>query len=111
LKPIQISPAAADDLLAIAYFLETESGDPFLADRFLSAAASAINLIATYPLAGRARPTLRDFPQLRSLGVDRPFSKYLIFYQPSASSTLIIRVLHGAQDFGPILHIDSERDA
>ncbi|HEY5330355.1 MAG TPA: type II toxin-antitoxin system RelE/ParE family toxin [Acidobacteriaceae bacterium] len=111
MKPIQISRAAADDLLHIAYFLESESGSSSLADRFLSAAASAIDLIAMYPFAGRARPTLPNFPQLRSLGVDRPFAKYLIFYQPSVSSTLVIRVLHGAQDFGPILHIDPERDA
>jgi len=64
-----------------------------------------------YPSAGRVRPTQQNFPRLRSLGVDRPFGKYLIFYQPSVSSTLVIRVLHGAQDFGPILHIDPERDA
>jgi plasmid stabilization system protein ParE len=87
------------------------SGNPFLGDRFLSAAASTLNVIATFPFSGRKRPTRQQrLSPLHSLGIDSPFGKYLVFYQPLPSATLILRVLHGAQDLGPILDVDLERD-
>jgi plasmid stabilization system protein ParE len=112
LKPLQISPGAANDLLDIAEYLEGESGNPFLGDRFLSAASSTFNVLANFTLAGRQRPTIqKQLTPLRSLAVDSPFDKFLVFYQPLESTTLILRVLHGARDLGPLVDLDSERDA
>jgi plasmid stabilization system protein ParE len=112
LKTISISPAAAEDLMTISEYLEGESGDPFLGDRFLSASASTLNVIEDHPSAGRVRPThhARLF-SIRSLGINPPFDKYLVFYQSLPSETLILRVLHGAQDLGPLMDVDTERDA
>jgi plasmid stabilization system protein ParE len=112
LKPVDISPAAIDDLLAITVFLVSESDSLSLKDRFIAAAASTLNTIETFPLCGRARPTRHPrLSALRSLRIDPPFGKYLIFYQATPSASLILRVLHGAQDIHLLLDIDAERDA
>ena len=112
MKPVDISPAAIDDLLAITVFLVLESDNLSLKNRFIAAAASTSSTIEAFPLAGRARPTRHPrLSGLRSLRVDPPFGKYLIFYQAMPSASLILRVLHGAQDTHLMLDIDASRDA
>jgi len=62
-----------------------------LTDKF----SSTSQMLADLPLAGRARPELRD--DLRSF----PVGSYVIFYAPLPDGVTILRILHGRRDITP----------
>ena len=73
------------------------SFDVRAADRWLDAVELRFRMLATQPLAGQSRPDLA--PGLRFL----PVGNYLIFHRPIENGVEIVRVIHGARDYGPEL--------
>jgi toxin ParE1/3/4 len=70
-----------------------------VAESFLNAVIDTLSALAAQPDSGRRRhfrhPALRD---LRSVRVQRPFHKILIFYRSTADSLQAWRLMHGARD-------------
>ena len=104
----RISPAAANDLLMIADYLGFNTTPGTLSKTFLNTAATTIAQLENSPDLGRLRITSNHRLQnLRSLSLDPPFTKYLLFYQEGTQGILILRVLHGAQNLKQILGVIS----
>jgi plasmid stabilization system protein ParE len=96
-----VRPAARQDILAIAEFLEVASGDPLLADRWTSAVKASSAYAAQYP---DQTPVIdfipiTEFGPLRRRISDRPFNRYLLFYRFNNEQVTITRVLHGARNW------------
>lgn len=83
-------PQAVEDILEIWDFIAEDSSDA--ADRWLDRLDSQLQLMATQPLMGRARPEVDA--GLRSLS----FGRYVVFYAPTADGIDVIRVLHSGRD-------------
>jgi toxin ParE1/3/4 len=83
-------PQAAEDILEIWDYIAEDSADA--ADRWLDRLDAQLQLMATQPLMGRARPELDA--DLRSL----PIGRYVVFYAPTADGIDVVRVLHSARD-------------
>ena len=83
-------PAAEADLLAI--WLHIASEDDIAADRLLDRIETALQLLGTHNLAGRARPDLGE--NIRSFVVGR----YGLYYGVTTDGIELYRVLHGARD-------------
>lgn len=70
-----------------------------VAERFLAAVLATLRSLAGLPDLGRRRkfrhPALRD---LRSLRVNPPFEKILIFYRVTDDKLEAWRLMHGARD-------------
>lgn len=69
--------------------------NPHAADRQLRRIAEVVTRISIVPEMGRARPdlgqTLRSFPT----------GNYIVFYEVTATSVWVVRVLHSARDISP----------
>jgi len=89
----RIAQTAQRDLETIWCFIG--SFDPAAADRWLETVQQRFHLLATHPHVGQGRPDLT--PELRFL----PVGNYLIFYRSIENGVEIVRVLHGARDYGP----------
>ena len=74
-----------------------EAGEE-IAERFLRAATNTL-LLSEQPDLGRRRkfrhPLLHD---LRSIQVEKPFQKILIFYRHNATELSAERLMHGTRD-------------
>ena len=68
-----------------------------VADRWLEAVEQRFRLLARQPHAGQAREDLA--PGLRFL----PVGNHLIFHRPIEDGVEIVRVIHGARNYGPEL--------
>lgn len=70
-----------------------------VAERYLAAVQTTIDMLCKQPELGRLRcfrnPKLRD---LRSFRVARPYNKHLLFYRPIAPLLHLERVMHGTRD-------------
>lgn len=87
---LQFSPAAEDDLEAIADYIAQDS--PANAVRFIDELRLQCQRLAKAPMAYVARPELAE--GLRSCSHGR----YVIFFRPQAAVVRIERILHGARD-------------
>ena len=87
---LQFSPAAEDDLEAIADYIAEDS--PANAIRFIDQMRVQCLRLVKAPMAYVARPELGE--GLRSCAHGR----YVIFFRPSPTLVRIERVLHGARD-------------
>jgi plasmid stabilization system protein ParE len=69
------------------------------AERFLRAATNTLLLLSEQPDLGRRRkfrhPLLHG---LRSIQVDPPFNRLLVFYRHSKTEVVAERLMHGARD-------------
>ncbi len=91
----RISDAAQSDLDDIWCYIG--SLDVRAADHWLDEVERRFKILARQPEAGQARPDLaRD---LRFL----PVGNYLVFHRPLENGVEIVRVIHGARDYGPEL--------
>ena len=91
----RIARAAQGDLDEI--WCHIGSFDVRAADHWLDAVEQRFRMLAMQPRAGQARPDLA--PDLRFL----PVGNYLIFHRPIEDGVEIVRVIHGARDYGPEL--------
>lgn len=87
---LQFSPAAEDDLEAIADYVAQDS--PANAIRFIDELRLQCQRLLKAPMAYVARPELGD--GLRSC----VHGRYVIFFRPQATVVRIERILHGARD-------------
>ena len=87
-----------DDLREIALWIAKDN--PSAADRFLTAAEEAFEMLRKHPRIGR----LRSFsvPGVRSW-VMPGFRNYIVFYQPMKTEVQILAVLHAARDLSSAL--------
>lgn len=83
-------PLAAADILDIWDHIAEDSLDQ--ADRWIDKLDEKFGILASQPLAGRAREELAA--DLRSF----PFGRYVIFYMPVQDGIDVVRVLHSARD-------------
>jgi toxin ParE1/3/4 len=95
----RFTPQAADDLDEIYSFIARDN--PRAADRVEDAIFRACQILADSPLIGHVRNDLTASP-LRFWAV-RPYSNYLIVYDPKNKPLRIIRILHGARDLASVL--------
>jgi len=95
---VLIRPLAQIDVAEIWGFIAEDSEAQ--ADAFIDRLGQSFYSLAGNPLMGRARHELS--PNLRSF----PVSRYVIFYLPMLDGIEIVRVLHGARDFGAIFPSD-----
>jgi plasmid stabilization system protein ParE len=94
------APRAAADLDDAVGWLLDRSVAPAAAERLLKAVLDAGERLAVRPLLGRRRPgLLRDPYRVWSL----PRFALLLVYDPTTDPPTILRVLHTAQDLGPLL--------
>ena len=93
---IQKTPQARADLTDIASFIAKDNSD--FAERFLTAAEAAFDLLASMPLMGRMIYFKSKSAQNIWLGHVQGFERYLIFYRTIEQGVEIVRVLHGARD-------------
>jgi plasmid stabilization system protein ParE len=86
---------------------------PDVARRFQVALDQTLNQIGSRPDLGRLRhfrnPRLQG---VRSLPVERPFNKMLVFYRVGGDVLHAVRLMHGARDLPlrlaepPVAHVD-----
>ena len=93
--PVDWSPEAEDDLLAIWIHVAREAS-PHVADEQLRSLDRACEALAQWPHSGRARDEL--FRGVRSIAVEA----YVIFYRVEDSAIEIVRVLHQRLDVDAI---------
>jgi toxin ParE1/3/4 len=91
----RLSEQAEADLDDLWTYIAANNADA--ADRMVDAVLAASRLYVSFPGMGQSREELR--PGLRSFVV----SPYVDFYRPVEDTIEVLRVLHGARDFGSIL--------
>ncbi|MBE7418791.1 MAG: type II toxin-antitoxin system RelE/ParE family toxin [Ideonella sp.] len=89
-------PQATLDILDIWDHIAEDNLDA--ADRWVDEIGATLELLATQPLMGRARPELAA--EVRS----HPFRRYVIFYLPMNDGIDVVRVLHSARDVDTAFH-------
>lgn len=105
---VYIRTAARDDILRQYVYYRMEKEAPRVAERFLEAVQSAIELLCRMPGAGA--PKILDNPVLsglRSWPV-RGFPALRIYYIHAGDDLRIVRVLHGKRDINPLLEDESD---
>jgi len=102
MKKIVVRSAAQDDIDDSAEFIA--ANNPSAAEAFLDAVETACHKLLEFPRLGRCRDdlTVPDVQELRSWPVSG-FANWLIFYLPTSTGIVVVRVLHGARDLGTIL--------
>lgn len=94
----RLAPQATSDLDEIWSFVAIQSGSIEIADRAIETITERFLVLSRFPEIGRSREEdLR--PGLRSFSV----GAYVIFYRIERAEALILRVLHGSRDLGPLL--------
>ena len=92
---LRITKPALSDIKNIADYLAEQSGLA-RSDRFLAELNDRLTKISEFPNIGRKRDEV--FPNSRSLAV----GSYLIFYVPTESETVILRVASGYRDLSAL---------
>jgi toxin ParE1/3/4 len=91
----QLTVRATTDLQDILDYIRRSS--PTAARRVRSELRAAMRLIAEFPGMGHSRADVDD-PSLRFWSV----YSYVIAYRPGAKPLAIVRIVHGARDFGKL---------
>lgn len=97
--PEQFAPQAIRDIEDAVDWL-AGTGGPQVARRMALATVEAARRVIERPLIGRTRPDLLP-PRFRTWAV-RDFP-YLLIYDAARTPAQIVRVLHMARDFPPLL--------
>jgi toxin ParE1/3/4 len=95
--------AAKRDLIAQwVWYAETASIE--VADRFLQAAESTLELLATQPESGSPWPVSKvELQGMRRVPVSNGFEKILLFYFPLRDGVDLVRVVHGSRELSQLL--------
>jgi toxin ParE1/3/4 len=96
-KSISKSPQAYRDLIDIAIYIAQDSADA--SERFLEAAESTFEVLATTPELGSLCPFKNPLAAGIRVYPVRRFRKHLIFYRVESVGIYVIRVMHGARDW------------
>jgi toxin ParE1/3/4 len=92
-------PSARSDLFAIYNYIEQENGAA-RAGAYIDRIEAACMALSTFPERGSVRDAIG--PGVRVVGFERRAS---ILFRVDAEQVLILRVLHGGQDY-PTDHVD-----
>jgi len=106
-----IRTAAREDILRQYFYYAIERDAPGVADRFLEAVQSAIEMLCRMPRAGA--PKLLGNPNLaglRSWPV-RGFPAMRIYYLHFGDELRIVLILHGKRDINPLLEGEDAGDS
>ena len=95
----QFTPQALGDLHDIWNFIAADN--PEAANRVEEAILRACDLLSDSPFSGSVRTDLTLLPV--RFWVVRPYSNYLIVYDPNQRPLRIIRILHAARDLSSVL--------
>jgi toxin ParE1/3/4 len=93
----RLSRDAEMDLDEIWMHVAENSGAIEIDQRLIESITTRFDILSAYPELGRARDELRE--ELRS----HPVENYIIFYRIADDDVLILRVLYGRRDLGPLL--------
>ncbi len=99
MENFQLTPEAINDLFEIWDYINRDNREA--ADRVEEGILGACNFLANSPLAGHVRQDLAPLPF--RFWVVRPYSKYLIVYNPEKKPLQIVRIIHGARDVSAVL--------
>ena len=95
----QFTPQAVDDVFDIWSFIAADN--PEAAERVEAAIFRACHFLVESPLIGTIRKDLTLLPV--RFWVVRPYSNYLIVYDPGKQPLQVIRILHAARDVSSVL--------
>lgn len=93
---VVLTDAAKLDLLRIGDFIAEDS--PRRAKTFVKEMRDAAHQIAKTPEAFPLVPRYEEYGIRR-----RVYGNYLIFYKAEPEQVIVVRILHGARNFEPIL--------
>jgi toxin ParE1/3/4 len=95
--------AAKRDLIA-QWVWYAENASIEIADRFLTAADSTLRALARQPETGIPVPVTKiPLQGMRRFPVSDGFDRILFFYFPLQDGIDLVRVVHGARDFGRLI--------
>ena len=107
-RRVDIRPLAYVDLAEISEYIAKDN--PRAARRFILAAEETFEWLAKNPDAGE----LCGFESRLAADIRwrlvKEFKNYLVFYRPVERGVQIVRVLHGARDFGNIFGTERQDD-
>jgi plasmid stabilization system protein ParE len=93
-----VQPAVDDDLVHSAEWIALDH--PEAARRFIDTAFKSFDLLAKFPEAGpKARLKHERLQNIRFWVLPPPFNRWLVFYRIQSDLVVILRVLHGAQNW------------
>ena len=90
------SPEAVEDVEAIGAYIERDS--PWYAKAVVAKIVETAEAIPEYPELGRIVPEMQN-PSIR----ERLVHRYRLIYRLSEERVVIAAVIHGRQDFDPLL--------
>jgi plasmid stabilization system protein ParE len=93
-----ITPQAQADIDEYAALLDDRN--PEAGTRFLHELSHVLDRLVTFPAFGQASPT-PNHPELRRAVL--PNFPLSVFYQPTATTIIVARVIHHARDLPPLL--------
>ena len=95
--PVVVTPAARQDIFDLADYLAEQSLE--VAEYFLDQVEKTFERLSQMPEIGSlCRLTRSDVENVRVWPVGN-FSKHLIFYRLEKERILVIRIMHGSQDW------------
>ena len=94
------TPLALEDMVQLADHIATDSLDAAI--RFLDAVEDTCQRLVEMPELGALCQFKRDSTKGIRVWAVRGFPNHLLFYQVEEDSLAIIRVLHGARDYGTL---------
>ena len=98
-SPFQLTPQATEDLDAIWWFIEKDSGQA--ADRVEAEIVPACNRLAGFPFIGHKRRDITPLPVL--FWTIPKYTNYTLVYRPESKPLQVIAILQGNRDLKEIL--------
>ncbi|MFM9994383.1 MAG: type II toxin-antitoxin system RelE/ParE family toxin [Phycisphaerales bacterium] len=91
---------ARADVVAAYEFIARDSVQA--AERFLDACEATFDRLARWPGIGRKHPGIRRrFGRIRTFRIEG-FPNHLVLYEVVKDGIVVVRVVHGARDFGSL---------
>ncbi len=90
---VELTPAAAQDLEDIGYYIGIDQHRPSIAETILREIDATCRLYATQPLMGTSRPDLGESYRVFH------HKRWVIIYRPISDGIEILRVVDGARDY------------